>query len=181
MYEQIHDQMYNQTTKDISVTVTPVFLEDQSEPDEDHFVWAYQVRIEMEGLAPIKRDVLVLADQESRVVIDLNDPDAGLQTAPTSPWGPVLLGSGGMALVGGLVMHLSALSLAEDSRAKSAEAEGYEVLDQFELPASAWTDGYYDRLRPRAQVLLQVQLVPYSHRRGRRHPLRLPGQWRWGY
>jgi ApaG protein len=46
MYEQIYDQMYNQTTKDISVTVTPIFLEDQSEPDEDHFVWAYQVRIE---------------------------------------------------------------------------------------------------------------------------------------
>jgi GTP cyclohydrolase I len=46
MHEQIYDQMYNQTTKDISVTVTPIFLEDQSEPDEDHFVWAYQVRIE---------------------------------------------------------------------------------------------------------------------------------------
>ena len=41
-----HEQMYNTTTKDISVTVTPIFLEDQSEPDEDHFVWAYQVRIE---------------------------------------------------------------------------------------------------------------------------------------
>jgi SAM-dependent methyltransferase len=39
----------------------------------------------------------------------------------------------------------------------AAEDEGYEVLDQFELPASAWTEGYYDRLGPRAQVLLQHQ------------------------
>lgn len=49
MYETFYDQMYNQTTKNISVTVTPIFLEDQSEPDEDHFVWAYQVRIENHG------------------------------------------------------------------------------------------------------------------------------------
>ncbi len=41
--------MYNRTTGNISVSVTPVFLEDQSEPDENHFVWAYQVRIENRG------------------------------------------------------------------------------------------------------------------------------------
>lgn len=54
MYEQIYDQMYNQTTRNISVTVTPIFLEDQSEPDEDHFVWAYQVRIENCGPATVQ-------------------------------------------------------------------------------------------------------------------------------
>lgn len=41
--------MYHRTTGNIWVSVTPVFLEDQSEPDEDHFVWAYQVRIENRG------------------------------------------------------------------------------------------------------------------------------------
>lgn len=119
----------------------------------------YQVRIEMEGLAPIKRDVLVLADQESRVVIDLNDPDAGLQTAPTSPWGPVLLGSGGMALVGGLVMHLSALSLAEDSRAKSAEAEGYEENEK--LAAERALEEYYE-LRSEARTNEAVAYIGYG-------------------
>lgn len=41
--------MYTQKTQNISVTVTPIYLEDQSEPDEDHYVWAYQVRIENDG------------------------------------------------------------------------------------------------------------------------------------
>lgn len=41
--------MYISTSNDITVTVTPIFLEDQSDPDDDHFVWAYQVRIENNG------------------------------------------------------------------------------------------------------------------------------------
>ena len=41
--------MYVSTSYDITVTVTPIFLEDQSDPDDDHFVWAYQVRIENNG------------------------------------------------------------------------------------------------------------------------------------
>ena len=37
--------MYTKTTKKISITVSPYFLEDQSEPEDQHFVWAYQVTI----------------------------------------------------------------------------------------------------------------------------------------
>ena len=37
--------MYSKTTNGIKVTVTPYFLDDQSSPQEDHFVWAYQVNI----------------------------------------------------------------------------------------------------------------------------------------
>ena len=37
--------MYTKTTKKINITVNPYFLEDQSEPDDQHFVWAYQVTI----------------------------------------------------------------------------------------------------------------------------------------
>ena len=37
--------MYTKTTKKISITVSPYFLEDQSDPDDLHFVWAYQVTI----------------------------------------------------------------------------------------------------------------------------------------
>ena len=37
--------MYTKTTKSINITVNPYYLEDQSEPDEQHFVWAYQVTI----------------------------------------------------------------------------------------------------------------------------------------
>ncbi len=41
--------MYSSTTHDIRVTVQPVFLEEQSSPDDHQFVWAYQVRIENLG------------------------------------------------------------------------------------------------------------------------------------
>ena len=41
--------MYSQTTRSIIVTVKPFYLEDQSSPAEDHYVWAYHVRIENQG------------------------------------------------------------------------------------------------------------------------------------
>ena len=37
--------MYTKTTNKINITVNPYFLEDQSEPDDQHYVWAYQVTI----------------------------------------------------------------------------------------------------------------------------------------
>ena len=41
--------MYSQTTHAIRVTVKPFYLEDQSSPAENHYVWAYHVRIENTG------------------------------------------------------------------------------------------------------------------------------------
>ena len=41
--------MYSAVTRSIKVTVKPVFLEDQSSPTENHYVWAYHVRIEDVG------------------------------------------------------------------------------------------------------------------------------------
>jgi ApaG protein len=38
--------MYSATTHGITVTVRPVFLDEQSAPAENRFVWAYFVRIE---------------------------------------------------------------------------------------------------------------------------------------
>ncbi|MDE2164767.1 MAG: Co2+/Mg2+ efflux protein ApaG [Alphaproteobacteria bacterium] len=38
--------MYSATTRSITVTVEPQYLEDQSSPADSHFVWAYRVRIE---------------------------------------------------------------------------------------------------------------------------------------
>jgi ApaG protein len=37
---------YVAVTRGIRVAVQPIFLEDQSNPDAHHFVWAYHVRIE---------------------------------------------------------------------------------------------------------------------------------------
>ncbi len=41
--------MYYETTKEITISVDTTFVEDQSEPDDFHFVWAYHIRIENEG------------------------------------------------------------------------------------------------------------------------------------
>ena len=41
--------MYTQATRDIQVTVRPIYLDEQSEPDENRYFWAYQVRIENRG------------------------------------------------------------------------------------------------------------------------------------
>jgi len=40
---------YSQTTRSLTVTVEPTFLEEQSSPTENQFVWAYRVRIENNG------------------------------------------------------------------------------------------------------------------------------------
>lgn len=41
--------MYAEITQSIKVTVKPVYLEDQSSPAENHYVWAYHIRIENES------------------------------------------------------------------------------------------------------------------------------------
>jgi ApaG protein len=41
--------LYSETTRAITVTVRPDYLEDQSSPDEHRYVWAYHVRIENVG------------------------------------------------------------------------------------------------------------------------------------
>ncbi len=41
--------MYSETTRAIRVVVKPTYLEDQSSPTENRYVWAYHVRIENQG------------------------------------------------------------------------------------------------------------------------------------
>ncbi len=41
--------MYSSRTRSIKIQVEPTYLEDQSEPEQDYYVWAYRVVIENEG------------------------------------------------------------------------------------------------------------------------------------
>jgi ApaG protein len=41
--------VYSETTRAIRVVVKPTYLEDQSSPTENRYVWAYHVRIENQG------------------------------------------------------------------------------------------------------------------------------------
>ena len=58
--------MYSKTTNGVTVTVTPYFLDDQSSPQESHFVWAYQVNIKNSGNSSIK------LDRRNWLIIDAN-------------------------------------------------------------------------------------------------------------
>jgi ApaG protein len=44
-----NEPIYERTTKGIRVMVRPKFLDQQSRPDDSHFVWAYTIRIENRG------------------------------------------------------------------------------------------------------------------------------------
>lgn len=46
--------MYVATTRSVQVTVTPIYLEDQSAPDENHYVWAYRVEIANQGTETVQ-------------------------------------------------------------------------------------------------------------------------------
>ena len=41
--------MYSETTRSIKVTVRPFYLDRHSSPSDNHYVWAYHVRIENGG------------------------------------------------------------------------------------------------------------------------------------
>ena len=49
MEDPMGKAMYEKVTNNILVSVRPFYLEEQSAPDEDHFVWAYKVSIENKG------------------------------------------------------------------------------------------------------------------------------------
>jgi ApaG protein len=61
--------MYSQTTRDIEVTVKPFYLDDQSSPGDNHFVWAYRVRIINKGKRTVQlmRRHWVITDAIGRV------------------------------------------------------------------------------------------------------------------
>ena len=46
--------MYRATTKGIEVSVEPFFLDDESDPEKGHYVWAYMVEIRNDTNKPVQ-------------------------------------------------------------------------------------------------------------------------------
>jgi ApaG protein len=61
--------MYVRTTRDITVSVNPIYLDDQSSPGDNHYVWAYRVRIENHGddTVQLKRRHWKITDAYGRI------------------------------------------------------------------------------------------------------------------
>lgn len=45
---------YSRTTREVRVSVRSFFLADQSQPDDNYYVWAYRVKIENQGAEPVQ-------------------------------------------------------------------------------------------------------------------------------
>ncbi len=45
----LEGHMYTSTTSNVTVSVEPTYLENESDPDKNLYVWAYHVRIENKG------------------------------------------------------------------------------------------------------------------------------------
>ena len=74
---------YSALTRGIAVTVQPVFLEDQSEPEQGTWIWAYQVRIENQGAVAVQllRRTWRITDARGRVQVVQGDGVVGEQPA----------------------------------------------------------------------------------------------------
>ena len=46
--------MYERSTRNIRVAVQPAFLDDQSDPDEERYLWSYTVTIENRGAESVQ-------------------------------------------------------------------------------------------------------------------------------
>ncbi len=46
--------MFIETTRGITIIVEPSYLDDQSSPDDGHYVWAYHIRIENDGAETVQ-------------------------------------------------------------------------------------------------------------------------------
>lgn len=61
---------YSTTTRDVRVTVRSFYLEDQSDPSEGRFVWAYKIRIANEGRLPVQllKRTWLITDAQGRTM-----------------------------------------------------------------------------------------------------------------
>ena len=76
--------MYKKTTFGVTVTVHPYFLEDQSSPQESHYVWAYQVNIQNSSMNTIK------LNHRSWLIIDANGKIINIQGEGVVGESPIL-------------------------------------------------------------------------------------------
>ena len=61
--------MYSEITNSIKISVDPIFMEEQSEPEDFHFVWAYHICIENQG-----KDVVQLLSRHWKILESVSRP-----------------------------------------------------------------------------------------------------------
>ena len=79
--------MYEETTRGIRVIVKPKYLESQSRPDDDHFVWAYTITIENHGpeTVTLRSRYWKITDARGRVICGTMRADPFSTEGPRTP------------------------------------------------------------------------------------------------
>ena len=72
---------YETTTRGIRITVEPDFLEEESEPSDDHYVWAYTVRIDngSDEIVTLRSREWHITDADGQTVVVQGDGVVGEQ------------------------------------------------------------------------------------------------------
>ncbi len=117
--------MYRATTRQIVVTVMPAYLDEQSDPAEGRWVWAYRVEIENDG------DVAVTLERRYWHITDANGRVEEVA-------GPGVVGEQPVILPGDSFTYTSGCPLPTPSGIMrgtySMRSDGGEVFD-VEIPA----------------------------------------------
>jgi ApaG protein len=78
---------YEETTRNILIAVEPNFLEDQSEPEEGHYLWSYRITIENHGDIPVQLLSRYWRITDARGVVREVRGDGVIGEQPTIPPG----------------------------------------------------------------------------------------------
>jgi len=113
--------MFEETTRNIRVAVEPSFLEDQSEPDENRYLWAYRIVIENRGAETVQ---LVsrhwrITDGRGRLREVKGDGVVGEQ--------PVLAPSGRFEYTSGVPLETPSGFMTGSYRMRSAQGESFDI------------------------------------------------------
>jgi ApaG protein len=129
--------VYHKTTRDIRITVRPIYLDDQSSPSDNHYVWAYQVTIENRGkeIVQLRSRYWRITDAKGRVQEVRGEGVVGEQ--------PTLRPGESYEYTSGTPLSTPSGFMVGAYRMATAAGEGFEVA----IPAFS-LDSPYDFSRP---------------------------------
>ncbi len=128
--------MYQKTTRSIQVTVIPIYLDDQSDPTENRYVWAYRVSLENKGSETVQLLTRYwnITDANGKVLEVRGDGVVGEQ--------PILRPTEIFEYTSGTPLSTPSGIMVGSYRMKTSEGESFDV----EIPAFS-LDCPYDQRR----------------------------------
>ncbi len=128
--------MYQKTTRSIQVTVIPIYLDEQSDPIENRYVWAYRVSLENKGSETVQLLTRYwnITDANGKVLEVRGDGVVGEQ--------PILRPTEIFEYTSGTPLSTPSGIMVGSYRMKTSEGESFDV----EIPAFS-LDCPYDQRR----------------------------------